>query len=78
MRIVHGLRWVCLGLLKEKVESGWRNLAITLAQDGQQDLARDVQRFVDEFRPPLTKRELSTQSNLHHRQHLVDLAGRQR
>lgn len=63
---------------RRQVESGWRNLAITLAKDGQQDLARDVQRFVDEFRPPLTERELSTQSIPHRRQHSVDLAIRQR
>ena len=32
---------------RRQVESGWRSLAINLAEDGHKDLARDVQRFVD-------------------------------
>jgi type IV secretion system T-DNA border endonuclease VirD2 len=45
---------------RRHVESGWRNLAINLAEDGHQDLARDVQRFVDRMPPPRTERELVT------------------
>ena len=42
---------------RRQVESGWQNLAINLAKDGHQDLARDVQRFVNRLRPPETERE---------------------
>ena len=43
---------------RRQVESGWRSLAIILAEDGHKDLARDVQRFVDRMPPPRTEREL--------------------
>ena len=48
------------GLLETRrhVESGWRNLAINLANDGHQELARDVQRFVDRMPAAKTEREL--------------------
>ena len=40
------------------VESGWRALADKLAKDGHQDLARDVQLFVERMPPPRTEKEL--------------------
>jgi hypothetical protein len=43
-----------------KVECGWQNLAVILAKDGHQDLARDVQRFVNRMSPPQEERELLT------------------
>ncbi len=43
---------------RRQVESGWRSLAINLANCDHQDLARDVQRFVDRMSPPRTEREL--------------------
>jgi hypothetical protein len=43
---------------RRQVESGWRSLAINLAEDGHKDLARDLQRFVDRMPPPRTEREL--------------------
>jgi type IV secretion system T-DNA border endonuclease VirD2 len=42
---------------RRQVESGWSNLAINLAKDGHQDLARDVHRFVDGMPAPKTERE---------------------
>lgn len=42
---------------RRQVESGWRNLAINLAKNGHQHLARDVQRFVDRMPPARTERE---------------------
>jgi hypothetical protein len=43
---------------QRQVARGWRTLADTLAKDGHPDLASDVRRFVDQFGPPLTEREL--------------------
>ena len=43
---------------RHQVESGWRELAANLAKDRHQDLARDVQRFVDQLPQPQTEREL--------------------
>jgi hypothetical protein len=43
---------------RRKVESGWRNLAIKLASDGDEDLSRNVQIFVERMRPPQTEKEL--------------------
>jgi Relaxase/Mobilisation nuclease domain len=43
---------------RRQVESGWRNLAINLAEDGHRDLARDVQRFVDRMPSTRTEKEL--------------------
>ena len=43
---------------RRQVESNWQNLAISLAEDGHKDLARNVQRFVDRMSPPRTEREL--------------------
>jgi hypothetical protein len=40
------------------VETGWRTLADNLAKDSRQDLARDVQLFVDRMPPPQTENEL--------------------
>ncbi len=40
------------------IESGWRILADKLAKAGHQDLARDVQRFVERMPPPRTEKEL--------------------
>jgi hypothetical protein len=45
---------------RRKVESGWQNLAVNLAKDGHQDLARDVQRFLNRMSPPQAERELIT------------------
>jgi hypothetical protein len=42
---------------RRQVERGWRNLAINLANDGHQDIARDVQRFVDRMPSAKTDRE---------------------
>jgi hypothetical protein len=42
---------------RRQVESGWRNLAVNLAMNGNQVLARDVQRFVDSMPPARTERE---------------------
>jgi hypothetical protein len=42
---------------RRQVESGWRNLAINLANDGHQEVARDVQRFVDRMPSAKTERE---------------------
>jgi hypothetical protein len=43
---------------RRQVESGWRSLAISLAESGYQDLARDAQRFVDRMELPRTEKEL--------------------
>jgi hypothetical protein len=43
---------------RRRVESGWRTLAENLSGNGNRDLARDVERFVDRLRPPRTEREL--------------------
>ena len=40
------------------IESGWRTLADNLAKVGHQDLARDVQLFVERMPPPRTEKEL--------------------
>jgi hypothetical protein len=40
------------------IESGWRALAGNLAKVGHQDLARDVQLFVERMPPPRTEKEL--------------------
>jgi hypothetical protein len=45
---------------RRQVESGWRNLALNLVEDGHKDLALDVQRFVDRMPLPRTERELVT------------------
>ncbi len=42
---------------RRQVETGWRSIADRLAKDGHQNLARDVQRFVDRMTPPSTTRE---------------------
>jgi hypothetical protein len=42
---------------RRQVESGWRNLAINLAEHGHRDLARDAQRFVDLMPPVRTEME---------------------
>jgi hypothetical protein len=43
---------------RRQVESGWQNLAINLARDGHQDLARGIQLFVEQMPPPRTEKEL--------------------
>jgi Relaxase/Mobilisation nuclease domain len=40
------------------IESGWRTLADKLAKVGHQDLAREVQLFVERMPPPRTEKEL--------------------
>jgi hypothetical protein len=45
---------------RRRVESGWLNLAISLANDGHKDLAHDVQRFVDHMPRTQTEREIIT------------------
>jgi hypothetical protein len=42
---------------RRQVESGWRILADNLAKGGNQDLARDVRRFVERMPPPETEKE---------------------
>jgi len=42
---------------RRQVESGWRNLAMTLAKNGHQDLAHYVQQFVDRMPAAKTERE---------------------
>lgn len=42
---------------RRQVESGWRTVADNLAKDGHQDLAREVQRFVDRMPAVKTERE---------------------
>jgi hypothetical protein len=43
---------------RRQVESAWRILADNLANDGHLNLASEVRRFVDQFKPPRTEREL--------------------
>ncbi len=43
---------------RQMVESGWRTLADNLAKDGHQNLARDVQLFVERMPPPRAEKEL--------------------
>jgi hypothetical protein len=43
---------------RRMIENGWRTVADNLAKDGHQDLARDVQRFVERMPPPRTEKEL--------------------
>jgi Relaxase/Mobilisation nuclease domain len=43
---------------RRQVESGWRTLAENLANVGHQNLARDVQLFVERMPPPRTAKEL--------------------
>jgi len=50
---------------RRMVESGWRTLADNLAKDGHQNLARDVQLFVEQMPPPRTEKELTAQL-IHH------------
>lgn len=42
---------------REKVVSGWLNIASKLSETGHCDLAGDVRRFVDRLSPPTTERE---------------------
>jgi type IV secretory pathway VirD2 relaxase len=42
---------------RKAVEGGWYSVVSLLAKDGHQDLARDVQRFVDRLPPALTENE---------------------
>jgi hypothetical protein len=43
---------------RRQVESGWRTLADSLAKVGHEDLARDVQLFVERMPSPRTEKEL--------------------
>jgi len=43
---------------RRAVKNGWRTLADNLAKHGREDLAGDVQRFVDQMSLPETEREL--------------------
>jgi hypothetical protein len=45
---------------RRQVENGWRNLAISLAENGYKELAHDVQGFVDRMPPARTEREIVT------------------
>jgi hypothetical protein len=42
---------------RRQIESGWQNLAIKLANDGQRDLAREVQQYLDRMPAAKTERE---------------------
>jgi hypothetical protein len=42
---------------RKVIEGGWRSIANRLAEDGRDDLARDVQRFVSGMPPATTERE---------------------
>jgi hypothetical protein len=42
---------------RKAVEGGWHSVASLLAKDGHQDLARDVQRFIDRLPPAVTENE---------------------
>jgi Relaxase/Mobilisation nuclease domain len=53
---------------RRQVEDGWRTVALNLVREGHQDLAWDVQRFVDRLSPPQTERELVAHE-LHQRLH---------
>ena len=43
---------------RKEIVRGWHTIADRLANTGQQNLASTVRRFVDQFRPPKTEREL--------------------
>jgi Relaxase/Mobilisation nuclease domain len=43
---------------REMVVAGWRAVSARFRSDGDRNLARDVDRFVDQMPPPLTEREL--------------------
>jgi Relaxase/Mobilisation nuclease domain len=43
---------------RRAVKNGWQSLANNLAKHDRQDIARDIQRFVDQMSPPETEREL--------------------
>jgi relaxase-like protein len=43
---------------RRQIENSWRALADSLAKDGHQNLARDVQQFVERMPPPRTEKEL--------------------
>jgi hypothetical protein len=43
---------------RQIVETGWRILVGNLAKDGREDVAREVQLFVDRMPPPQTEKEL--------------------
>ena len=51
---------------RRAVEDGWRLVANLLAKDGHQDLAADVQRFVDRMPPARTDKELVAQKLRQH------------
>jgi hypothetical protein len=44
---------------RRQVQSGWRAVADSLAKDGDQNLARDVQLFVERMPSPRTEKELT-------------------
>jgi hypothetical protein len=43
---------------REEVENGWRSIANLLFKDGRPDLASEIHRFVNQFQPARTEREL--------------------
>jgi hypothetical protein len=43
---------------RRQVESGWQTLAENLAKDGNQDLARDVRRFIDAMPTAMSDKEI--------------------
>jgi hypothetical protein len=43
---------------RRQIENGWLTLAINLAKDDQQELANDVQRFIERMPPPRSDKEL--------------------
>jgi hypothetical protein len=43
---------------RRQVESGWRTLAANLAKGGNEDLARNVRRFIDRMPTVMTDKEL--------------------
>jgi hypothetical protein len=49
---------------RRMIKSGWRILSDNLAKDGQQDLAHDVQLFVQRMPPPRTEKELIAETLL--------------
>jgi hypothetical protein len=51
---------------RKAVEDGWRSVANLLAKDGKQDLAKDVQRFVERMPPAITDWE-QISAELHRR-----------
>jgi hypothetical protein len=72
---VRGERGKCtLVETRRQVESGWRTLADNLAKVGHQDLARDVQLFVERMPPPRTEKELIAArllERIHAREHEI-------